>query len=283
VAEGLAAAHTRGVVHRDLKPENIFITTDGRVKILDFGLARVQQQVSPEAETGTLTPAGTEVGTIMGTVGYMAPEQVKGQPADARSDIFALGCVLYEMLSGMRAFARETTAETIAAILKEDPPVLSDTGAALPAELERAIRRCLEKSPEARFQSAADLAYNLHSISTDAAIRVTTPTAVKPRRGRRVITRLLAVAGIVAAVLGAIGLVLWQQRSSETPTTEVSAQELDPRRIVVATFENRTGDPSLDTLGVLAADLIVQRFTETGAAEAVPITWRVRLCSCRRA
>ena len=171
VAEGLAAAHTKGVVHRDLKPENIFITTDGRVKILDFGLARVQQEVAPEAETGTLTPAGTEVGTIMGTVGYMAPEQAKGRPADARSDIFALGCVLYEMISGRGAFARETNAETIAAILKEDPPAPSEIGVAVPAELERSINRCLEKSPDARFQSASDLAYDLGSISTDAAVR----------------------------------------------------------------------------------------------------------------
>ncbi len=257
VAEGLAAAHTRGVIHRDLKPENIFITSDGRVKILDFGLARMQEQISPEAETGTLTPAGTEVGTIMGTVGYMAPEQVKGQPADARSDIFALGCVLYEMISGRRAFARGTTAETIAAILKEDPPVLSDTGTAVPAELERAIRRCLEKSPEARFQSASDLAYNLESISTDAAIRVTTPADVAPRRERRSITRVLASAGVLV-VLAAILAVVWLQRRGETPTEEVAAPELDPGRVVVAVFENRTGDPALDSLGVLVSEAIAE-------------------------
>ena len=106
MAEGLAAAHDKGIVHRDLKPENIFITTDGRVKILDFGLAKVREQVSAEAETGTLTPAGTEPGTVMGTVGYMSPGAGRGLPADARSDIFALGCVLYEMLSGRRAFRR---------------------------------------------------------------------------------------------------------------------------------------------------------------------------------
>jgi serine/threonine protein kinase/Tol biopolymer transport system component len=176
VAKGLAAAHGKGVVHRDLKPENIFITADGRLKILDFGLAQVKEPVEHEAETATLTPAGTAAGTVMGTLGYMSPEQLRGEPADGRSDIFALGCVLYEMVAGKAVFLRPTTAETTAAILKEEPPSLSDAGTSVPAELERTIRRCLEKSPEARFQSAQDLAFALEAVSrTSDPVRVTGP------------------------------------------------------------------------------------------------------------
>ena len=157
-ANGLAAAHQKGIVHRDLKPANLFLTGDGRIKILDFGLAKpAQASTGAEAE-------GTEPGLVLGTAGYMSPEQVRGQPADSRSDIFSFGAVLYELLTGQRAFRGESAADTMSAILGEDPTEASQLNPKLSSGVSRVVRRCLEKRPEQRFESARDLAFALETL-----------------------------------------------------------------------------------------------------------------------
>ena len=164
IANGLAAAHEKGIVHRDLKPENVFLARDGRAKILDFGIARVTARDEEGGPLGFQGPA-TEPGMVMGTVGYMSPEQVRGLPVDGRSDIFAFGAIFYEMLTGNRAFKRDSSIDTLSAILKEDPPELTDALPNIPPAVDRLIRRCLEKDREMRFQSARDLAFNLEMLS----------------------------------------------------------------------------------------------------------------------
>ncbi len=200
MAHGLAAAHEKGIVHRDLKPENLFVTKDGRVKILDFGLAKLTHAEEGGSQQTNLptAAAATEPGVVLGTIGYMAPEQVRGRQADVRSDIFSFGAILYEMLSGKRAFFGDSAADTMSAILREDPPDLSLTNQSFPEGLERIVRHCLEKNPEQRFHSAHDLAFDLESLSGLSSPGAR-PVAARPGPSRRGLVAAAGVAILAAA------------------------------------------------------------------------------------
>ena len=204
IARGLAAAHDKGIVHRDLKPDNIFICHDGRIKILDFGLAKLTEAESGEGTVTSLEPvAQTGSGVVLGTAGYMSPEQVRGQKADRRSDIFSFGAVLYEMLSGQRAFKGATPADTASAILKEEPPDLLAAGRKIPPTLDRIVRHCLEKNPEERFQAARDLAFHLESISSGSESGVAALAPVQEKRTAHPLLWMIAALAIAVAAGGA--------------------------------------------------------------------------------
>ena len=220
IARGLAAAHEKGIIHRDLKPENLFVTKDGRIKILDFGLAKLTHREPASDDNDVTLTDGSERCAVMGTVGYMSPEQVRGEATDHRADIFAFGATLYEMLTGKRAFRKPTSSETMTAILHEDPPRISEIVFGAPPGLLRVVHRCMEKKPEQRFQSASDLAFALEALSESGS-----PAVVVVDRGSR--SRWAWTAGVGAVVVLAGILITWWKIPPAVPVVESITQLTD--------------------------------------------------------
>lgn len=280
IAHGLAAAHEKGIIHRDLKPDNLFITKDGRVKILDFGLAKLTQ-ADPGSHTSmaTVTHGGTEAGMVVGTAGYMSPEQVRGIALDARSDIFSFGAILYEMLSGKRAFHGDTPADTMSSILKEDPAELAETNRNVSPALERIVHHCLEKNPESRFHAASDIAFDLEHLSglSGSAARVAAGSGANSAMGqsRRKLVIGIASGLVIAAAVYGLG---WWTGKGSGGAAQAEYQQLtfrtgsignarftpDGSIVYSAAWEggenqlymSRTDDPGSRELGIKDAELL---------------------------
>jgi Tol biopolymer transport system component len=283
IAHGLAAAHEKGIIHRDLKPENLFLTKDGRVKILDFGLAKLTQPDPSHGGANTSMPTmthATEAGVVMGTAGYMSPEQVRGIAVDARSDIFSFGAILFEMISGKRAFHRETAADTMSAILKEEPPDLSETNRNVSPALERIVQHCLEKNPEQRFHSASDIAFDLEHLTGVSAISGKLPAIAGGAPRSKLLFALGG--GLVLATL-MLGLGWWLGRGSGAAplaeyqqitfrTGEIGNARFTPDGGIVYSaawdggegqvYISRTDDPGARELGLKAELLSISKAGE---------------------
>ena len=295
LAEAISAAHERGVTHRDLKPSNVMVTADGRVKVVDFGLAKLRQEAAARESTVMLEDDLTEAGRILGTYPYMAPEQIKGKPADHRADIFSLGVVLYEMATGARPFQGETSADLISSILRDQPPPTHEINRDLPRHLDRILAHCLEKDPDRRFQTAKDLRNELQSLRTEIEserlVRTTTTGLrrlpgtgrsrwLRDRQGRRLgpaaviaVIAGLAVAGAVtlAIYLGGDGALGPAGRAGAGSGIAAAAPAEDQRpSVAVLFFQNLTGEAELEWLRAGLAEMLVTDLSQSPEIRVVP-------------